>query len=216
MVPAPSDKVPRVSPYSGCRLAGPAFAYGAVTPSGAPSQASSASLAGSIPRSEPRRARAPVCPPPLSLAATHGIEFSFSSSPYLDVSVRAVPPRRAMCSPPRARLSPARVSPFGHPRILAYVRLPVEFRCLSRPSSALSAKASTPCSSSLNLFPGAHRAPFLAGLSAGSVRLRPLFCLSEKTFLLKIDFSFFSDVLINSWIFDLFRLYEVVKVLGTT
>ena len=33
----------------------------------------------------------PVWPPPLSLAATHGISFDFSSSPYLDVSVREVP-----------------------------------------------------------------------------------------------------------------------------
>ena len=35
-----------------------------------------------------------------------------------------------------------RVSPFGHPRINDYVRLPAAFRSLSRPSSALSAKAS--------------------------------------------------------------------------
>ena len=34
-----------------------------------------------------------------------------------------------------------RVSPFGYPRIKAHLRLPVAFRSLSRPSSALSAKA---------------------------------------------------------------------------
>src|SRR3954452_1574015 len=41
-----------------------------------------------------------------------------------------------------------RVSPFGHPRITAYVRLPEAFRSLSRPSSPVHAKASTvrPCS----------------------------------------------------------------------
>src|SRR4051795_12017423 len=41
-----------------------------------------------------------------------------------------------------------RVSPFGHPRINAYVRLPEAFRSLSRPSSPVRAKASTvrPCS----------------------------------------------------------------------
>ena len=33
----------------------------------------------------------PVWPLPLSLATTHGISFDFSSSPYLDVSVREVP-----------------------------------------------------------------------------------------------------------------------------
>ena len=36
-----------------------------------------------------------------------------------------------------------RVSPFGHPRINACLRLPVAFRSLPRPSSALGAKAST-------------------------------------------------------------------------
>ena len=34
-----------------------------------------------------------------------------------------------------------RVSPFGNPRIKAHLRLPVAYRSLSRPSSALSAKA---------------------------------------------------------------------------
>ena len=42
-----------------------------------------------------------------------------------------------------------RVSPFGHLRIKAYVRLPGAFRSLSRPSSAPSAKASALRSSSL-------------------------------------------------------------------
>ena len=36
-----------------------------------------------------------------------------------------------------------RVSPFGNLRIIGYVRLPEAYRSLSRPSSALSAKAST-------------------------------------------------------------------------
>ena len=44
------------------------------------------------------------------------------------------------------------VSPFRYPRIRAYLQLPVAFRSLSRLSSALSAKASTLRSSSLNLF----------------------------------------------------------------
>jgi hypothetical protein len=41
-----------------------------------------------------------------------------------------------------------RVSPFGHLRIKAYVRLPEAYRSLSRPSSPVRAKASTvrPCS----------------------------------------------------------------------
>ena len=44
-----------------------------------------------------------------------------------------------------------RVSPFRDPRIRAHVQLPAAFRSLSRLSSALSAKASTLCSSLLDL-----------------------------------------------------------------
>ena len=38
---------------------------------------------------------------------------------------------------------PCRVSPFGHPRIKACLRLPEAYRSLPRPSSPLCAKAST-------------------------------------------------------------------------
>ena len=47
--------------------------------------------------------------------------------------------------------SSSRVSPFRHPRIDGYLLLPVAFRSLSRLSSALSAKASTLRSYSLDL-----------------------------------------------------------------
>ena len=92
MVPAPSVKVPRVSTYSGSRCATSVFAYGAFTLSGRLSQSLSANFCGSRPRSEPRRARTPVWALPVSLAATPGITVVFSSSGYLDVSVRRVPP----------------------------------------------------------------------------------------------------------------------------
>ena len=91
MVPVPSDKVPRVSPYSGYRHVISPFAYGTVTLYGRTSQICSARLDESIMRSEPRNARTPVCPLPISLAATNGIDVSFSSSGYLDVSVHRVP-----------------------------------------------------------------------------------------------------------------------------
>ena len=42
-------------------------------------------------------------------------------------------------------LAPRRVSPFGHPEIIARVQLPQAFRSLPRPSSPLDAKASTVC-----------------------------------------------------------------------
>ena len=92
MVPAHSIKVSRVSMYSGYRHVIFPFAYGAFTLSGRLSQNLSARIDKSIMRSEPRNARIPVWPLSISLAATLEIDkFSFSSSPYLDVSVQAVP-----------------------------------------------------------------------------------------------------------------------------
>ena len=91
MVPLPSHKVSRVSWYSGYRYVNLSFAYGAFTLSGRLSQNLSARLVESILRSEPRSARTPVWPLSISLAATLEIDFSFSSSGYLDVSVHRVP-----------------------------------------------------------------------------------------------------------------------------
>ena len=77
--------------YSGsCHVNFP-FAYGAFTLSGWLSQNHSARFAESFMRSEPRNARIPVWALPVSLAATPGIDVSFSSSGYLDVSVHRVP-----------------------------------------------------------------------------------------------------------------------------
>ena len=92
MVPALSHKVSRVSWYSGYRSVSPSFAYGAFTLSGWLSQNHSAGLPESGVRSEPRSARTAVWALSFSLAATREIDFSFSSSGYLDVSVRRVPP----------------------------------------------------------------------------------------------------------------------------
>ena len=91
MVPAYSHKVPRVSWYSGSRHVNSSFAYGAFTLSGRLSQNRSAKLVESIPRSEPQHARTLVWALPISFAATFGIDVSFSSSGYLDVSVHRVP-----------------------------------------------------------------------------------------------------------------------------
>ena len=92
MVPACSHKVSRVSWYSGYRHVRFPFMYGAFTLCGRLSQNLSIRISESIMRSEPRHARTPVWPLSISLAATLEIDkFSFSSSPYLDVSVQAVP-----------------------------------------------------------------------------------------------------------------------------
>ena len=91
MVPAHSIKVSRVSMYSGYRHVNFRFGYGSFTLSGWLSQNHSPTIVESIMRSEPRNARIPVWALPVSLAATPGIDVSFSSSGYLDVSVHRVP-----------------------------------------------------------------------------------------------------------------------------
>ena len=80
---------------------------------------------------------------PRSLAATQGISVDFFSSGYLDISVPRVR-RQSLCV--QDQLPLARwVSPFGHRRIEACCQLPDAFRRLPRPSSPLTAKASTVC-----------------------------------------------------------------------
>ena len=92
-----------------------------------------------------------VWPLPRSLATTSGISFDFSSSPYLDVSVQAVPLIQLWIHCMIHRRYPMWIAPFGHLRINACLQLPAAFRSLPRPSSAPSAKASALCSFSLDL-----------------------------------------------------------------
>ena len=91
MVPARSHKVSRVSWYSGYCHVNQVFVYGAFTLCGRLSQNRSTNRSESIMQSEPLSARIQVCPLSFSLAATLEIDFSFSSSWYLDVSVPRVP-----------------------------------------------------------------------------------------------------------------------------
>ena len=80
----------------------------------------------------------PVWPNPLSLATTRGISVDVFSSPYLDVSVQAVPFLYLFDS---VQDTLRWVSPFGNLRITAHLQLPEAYRSLSRPSSAPDAKA---------------------------------------------------------------------------
>ena len=82
-----------------------------------------------------------VCPFPRSLATTSGISVDVFSSPYLDVSVQAVPRVHLFDSMHADSVLRCRVSPFGNLRIEAYLQLPEAYRSLSRPSSAPDAKA---------------------------------------------------------------------------
>ena len=85
----------------------------------------------------------PVWPFPRSLATTYGISVDFFSSPYLDVSVRAVPLINLFIQLMMHRLDPMRISPFGYLRIVSCLPIPAAFRSLPRPSSAPDAKASS-------------------------------------------------------------------------
>ena len=82
-------------------------------------------------------------PGPRSLATTNGVSVDVLSSGYLDVSVRRVC-FDTLCIQVPMTLA-GRVSPFGNPRIKDCSHLPTAYRNVLRPSSPLSAKASTKC-----------------------------------------------------------------------
>ena len=150
MVPPCSDRISRVPPYS--------WIISCVTHTGlSPAKA--------------RRSRR-FClsqdyhwPGPRSLATTSGVSVDVLSSGYGDVSVLRVslkppilvrgfipscdngnPNARTDCSVRRSEFRYRRwVSPFGNPRIKASSQLLAAYRSVVRPSSPLSAKASTKC-----------------------------------------------------------------------
>ena len=149
MGPPTSLQVPRARRYSGYSPAPSGFAYEAFTlsdPAFQPALLPSVAFCLSV---TPQVFLSAVWPPPVSLATTPGISFDFFSSAYLDVSVRQVPLRILFGSDTDPQLFAEGVSPFGYLRIDAYFQLPAAFRRLSRPSSALSAKAFTLRSCSL-------------------------------------------------------------------
>ena len=136
-----SHGVSRVPRYSGSRLTEIGFRLRVSHPLWMAFPCHSANLSCRCAGPQPRRINPPVWPPPISLATTLGISVDVSSSPYLDVSVQAVPFLRLFCSTQDDGVLRRRVSPFGNPRIDGYLLLPVAYRSLSRPSSAPSAKA---------------------------------------------------------------------------
>ena len=148
MVPPCSDRISRVPPYSRTILC--------ITRTG---------LSPTMARCS-KRFRLSLnrhWPSPRSLATTSGVSVDVLSSGYLDVSVLRVRLKPPMYSgvlylhliteirnPGLAsRTSEFRyrrwVSPFGNPRIKASSQLPMAYRSVVRPSSPLSAKASTRC-----------------------------------------------------------------------
>ena len=136
-----SHGVSRVPRYSGTRLTRFSFRLRVSHPLWMAFPYHSANLSCRCAGPQPRRINPPVWPLPLSLATTHRISVDVSSSPYLDVSVQAVPRVHLFDSMHADGVLLRRVSPFGNPRINGYLLLPVAYRSLSRPSSAPDAKA---------------------------------------------------------------------------
>ena len=151
MVPPSSHRVSRVRRYSGYGQPTLPFVYETLTPCGVSSHTLRLGFVVPFAVHTPEVLLPPVWPLPLSLATTKGISVDVFSSPYLDVSVQAVPPIHLWIQCMVTGLYSGRVSPFGYPRIDACFRLPVAFRRSLRPSSAPSAKAFSLRSSSLDL-----------------------------------------------------------------
>ena len=91
MVPPYSDQVSRVWPYSGSCAAAFVFTYVTLTLFGGPSHTLRLTIAVLKAVRTPKVFLPSVWPLPRSLATTYGISVDVSSSPYLDVSVQAVP-----------------------------------------------------------------------------------------------------------------------------
>ena len=128
MVPPCSDRISRVPPYS--RIAKDSTRTGL-----SPTLARLSRRLRLVSRNH--------WPGPRSLATTSGVSVDVLSSGYLDVSVRRV--RFASLWIQLAMTHKGRVSPFGDPRINGRSPLPAAYRSVLRPSSPLSAKASTKC-----------------------------------------------------------------------
>ena len=141
MVPPSSHRVSRVRRYSGYSWLSSSFVYVTLTLFGKPSHVFPLDYLNAVCCPNPCGISTAVWPLPRSLATTNGISVDVFSSPYLDVSVQAVPHVRLFDSTYVTWILSMWVAPFGNLRIEAYVQLPEAYRSLSRPSSAPDAKA---------------------------------------------------------------------------
>ena len=117
MVPPSSQRVSRVRWYSGSSSRRVLFAYGAITLCRRSSQSVRLFLRLLNAVLTPERLLLPVWPLPRSLATTSGISVDFFSSPYLDVSVQAVPLIYLFIQYMMTGHDSGRIAPFGNPRI---------------------------------------------------------------------------------------------------
>ena len=136
-----SHGVSRVPRYSGTQLTQITFRIRGSHPLWPAFPCRSPKLSRRCAGPQPRRINPPVWPLPISLATTFGISVDVSSSPYLDVSVQAVPSIHLFDSVYGTGVLLRWVSPFRNPWINGCLLLPKAYRSLPRLSSAPSAKA---------------------------------------------------------------------------
>ena len=148
MVLPDSDGIPRVPPYSGSTWLTLYFRLRDCYPlwSAFPDRSANAALACRCPTTPVKDwfgllpFRSPLLRESFLLSLPPGTKmFQFPGS----TSVCAMDSRTG-------NTSRCWVPPFGNLRFTAYLQLPEAYRCWCRPSSALSAKASTVCPSLLN------------------------------------------------------------------
>ena len=118
MVPPYSHRVSRVRRYSGYSQRLRPFAYGTLTLYGVLSHTLRLDLYLLCAVRTPKVFLPSVWPAPRSLATTYGISVDVFSSPYLDVSVQAVPHVYLFDSLYVDCLFDSRVAPFGNPWII--------------------------------------------------------------------------------------------------
>ena len=117
MVPPASHRVSRVLRYSGSSLLLSVFGYGALTLCRRPSHAVLLTYRRITLSTTPKILLPSVWPNPRSLATTSGISVDVFSSPYLDVSVQAVPRVRLFDSTHAAGVLEVCSSGFPHSEI---------------------------------------------------------------------------------------------------
>ena len=128
MVPPYSDQVSRVWPYSGSCAASVVFTYATLTLFGVLSHTLRLTTRVLKAVHTPNVFLHSVWPLPRSLATTYGISFDVSSSPYLDVSVQAVPLIYLCIQYMMTVHDHSQIAPFGYLRINVYLQLPVAYR----------------------------------------------------------------------------------------
>ena len=140
MVPAVSDRIPRVPPYSGYHLKIILYVYRAVTSFGPAFQPVPLRTSFRLMVLQPRH-----CLNNTGLGSSHFARH-YSGNHFCFLFLRVLRCFSSPGLPPVYTEYPTCigwVAPFGYPRIKGYLHLPAAFRSLSRPSSPPRAKAST-------------------------------------------------------------------------